>query len=220
MRNLSRRGLAFESPRNPNFSFILVAGIIDREPKGYCASRRSRALRSIRRRFVLDQLASSRANRARFAAVVTVLLAASFLIGASFFSVSKDASAGMIKVVRGHIYDGIGNPLGGANVTIKVIRGINQVDIDWYDSSEADGLYTVTFGDMDNLLQNDTIEVTAIYSGNQSTNSAIADGLNIQFIDVIISEVTIPEFGSLSVVVVCGAFVAIFILVGRRRVSL
>jgi hypothetical protein len=217
MRNLSRRGLAFKSPRNTNFSFPHPGGIIDREPKGYCATRRSRALRSIRRMFILDPLASSRANRARFAAVVTVLLAASFLIGASFLSVSRDASAGMIKVVRGHIYDEIGNPLGGANVTIKVIRGINQVDIDWYDSSESDGLYTVTFGDMDNLLQNDTIEVTASYSGRQSTNSAIADGLNIQYIDVTIIGVTIPEFGSISVVVVCGAFVAIFVLVGRRR---
>lgn len=168
----------------------------------------------------MDPLASSRASRARFAAVVTVLLAAAFLIGAPFLSVSDDASAGMIKIVRGHIYDDVGNPIGGANVTVKAIRGGITRDTLWYDSSEADGLYSVTFGDMDDLLQNDTIEVTASYSGNQSTNSALADGIALQFIDVYILEVHIPEFGSLSIVVVCGAFVAVFILVGRRRSGL
>jgi hypothetical protein len=151
---------------------------------------------------------------------VTLLLAASFLIGASSFSVSKDASAGMIKVVRGHIYDEIGNPLGGANVTIKVIRGgITQQTL-WYDSTEADGLYTVTFGFTDSLQENDTLEVTASYSGYQSTNSALADGLNMQYIDVSISGVEIPEFGALSIAMMCGVFVAVFILVGRRRTGL
>ena len=165
-------------------------------------------------------MAGSRASRVRFAAVATVLLAVSLLVGASFLPVSKDASAGMIKIVRGHIYDEIGNPLGGANVTIKAIRGGITMDTLWYDSSESDGLYSVTFGDMDNLLQGDTIEVTASYSGHESTNTAIANGDALQFIDVFIIGVTIPEFGSLSVVLVCGAFVAVVILIRRRRTGL
>jgi hypothetical protein len=197
-----------------------IGGIIDREPKGYCASRRSRASRLIRRMLVLVPTAGSRASRVRFAAVVTVLLTASFLVGASFLPVSKDASAGILKIVRGHIYDEFGNPIGGANVTIEAIRGgITQQTL-WYDSSETDGLYTVTFGDMDNLLLGDTIEVTASYSGHESTNSAIADGTPLQTIDVYIIGVFIPEFGSLSVVVVCGAFVAVVILIRRRRTGL
>lgn len=168
----------------------------------------------------MDPLTSSRANRARFAAVVTVLLAASFLIGASFLSVSRDASAGIVKNVRGQIYDQLGTPLSGANVTVKAIRGGVTQQTLWYDSSETDGFYTVTFGGMDNLQIGDTIEVTASYSGRSSTNSAIADSGPFQTIDVTISGVVIPEFGALSVAAVCGAFVAVFILVGRRRTGL
>lgn len=168
----------------------------------------------------MGPLASYRANKARLAAVVTVLLAASFLIGAFFLPVSKEASAGIVKIVRGHIYDELGNPLGGANVTVKAIRGGVTQQTLWYDSSETDGFYTVTFGGMDNLQINDTIEVTASYSGYQSANSAIADDFGLLFIDVSISGVVIPEFGALSVAAVCGAFVAVFILVGRRRTGL
>ncbi len=168
----------------------------------------------------MDPLASYRASRTRFAAAVTVLLAASFLIGASFLSVSKDASAGVTTNVRGHIYDQFWNPLGGANVTVKAIRGGFTMDTLWYDSSEADGLYTVTFGFTDDLQSGDTIEVTASYSGFQSTNSTTADGSPQQIIDVSIFGVIIPEFGALSVALVCGAFVAVFILVGRRRTGL
>lgn len=166
----------------------------------------------------MGPLASSGAGRARIAAVVTVLLAVSILIGVSFLSVSKNASAGIVKNVRGHIYDQIGSPIGGANVTIKAIRGgITQQTL-WYDPlSEADGFYTVTFGGMDNLQAGDTIEVTASYSGYSSTNSAIADSGPLQTIDVTIVGVVIPEFGALSVALVCGAFVAVFILIGRRR---
>ena len=164
--------------------------------------------------------AGSRASRVRLAAVVTILLAVSLLVGASFLPVSKDASAGIIKIVRGHIYDEFGSPLGGANVTIKAIRGGFTMDTLWYDSSEADGLYSVTFGDMDDLQVGDTIEVTASYSGHQSTNNAIATGDALQFIDVYIIGVFIPEFGSVSVVLVCGAFVAVVILIRRRRTGL
>lgn len=172
----------------------------------------------MRRMFVLDPLASSRAGRARFAAVVIVLLAVSILIGASLLSVSRDASASIVKNVRGHILDQFANPIGGANVTVKVIRGgITQQTL-WYDPlSEADGLYTVTFGFTDSLEIGDTIEVTASYSGHSSTSSATADVSPQQIIDVTISGVTVPEFGALSVAVVCGAFVAVFILIGRRR---
>lgn len=195
-----------------------MGGVIDREPKGYCASGRSRALTLMRRMFVLDPLASSRARRARFAAVVIVLLAVSILIGASVLSVSKDATAGILKEVRGRIYDQIGNPISGANVTVEAVRGVTTMDTLWYDSSEADGLYTVFFGFTDDLQAGDTIKVTAVYSGHSSTSSAVADGVTPQqIIDVTITGVVIPEFGSLSVVVVCGAFVAVFILVGRRR---
>jgi hypothetical protein len=197
-----------------------MGGIIDREPKGYCASRRSRSSNLIWMVLMLGPLASYRANKARLAAVVTVLLAASFLIGAFFLPVSKEASAGIVKIVRGHIYDELGNPLGGANVTVKAIRGGVTQQTLWYDSSETDGFYTVTFGGMDNLQINDTIEVTASYSGYQSANSAIADDFGLLFIDVSISGVVIPEFGALSVAAVCGAFVAVFILVGRRRTGL
>ncbi len=165
----------------------------------------------------MDPLASIRASKARSAAVVTVLLAVSILVCVSFLSVSRDASAGITKNVRGYVLDQFANPIGGANVTVNVIRASVTVDTLWYDFSEADGLYTVTFGFTDNLLEGDTIEVTASYSGHQGTNSVVADGTPQQIIDVTISGVSVPEFGPLSVAMVCGAFVAVFILIGRRR---
>jgi hypothetical protein len=171
----------------------------------------------MRRMFVLDPLASSRAGRARFAAVAVVLLVVSILIGVSFLSVSKNVSAGIVKNVRGHIYDQFSNPIGGANVTVKAIHGGITMDTLWYDLSEADGFYTVTFGFTNNLQAGDTIEVTASYSSYSSTSSATEDGNPWQIIDVTISGVTVPEFGALPVAAVCGAFVAVFILIGRRR---
>ena len=166
---------------------------------------------------MLDPMASIRAGRARFAVVVILLLAIAILIGVSFLSVSENASAGIVKNVRGHILDQFANPISGANVTVKAIHGGITMDTLWYDSSEADGFYTVTFGMTNNLQAGDTIEVTASYSGHSSTSSAIEDSQPWQIIDVTISEVVVPEFGGLSVVVVCGAFVALFILIGRRR---
>jgi hypothetical protein len=166
---------------------------------------------------VFDPLASSRAGRARFAAVVIVLLAITVLIGVSFLSVSKNASAGIMKVVRGQIYDQFANPIGGANVTIEAVRGGTTMDTLWYDSSETDGIYTVTFSIMDDLQEGDTIKVTASFSSYSSTSSAIADSGPLQTIDVTISGVVIPEFGALSIAIVCGAFVAVFILIGRRK---
>jgi hypothetical protein len=151
---------------------------------------------------------------------VTVLLAISILIGMSFLSVSRDASAGIMKVVRGQIYDQSGNPIGGANVTIEAVRGGTTRDTQWYDSSEVDGFYTVTFSIMDDLQVGDTIKVTASYSGFQSSNSTTADSGPLLTIDVTIVGITVPEFGSLSVAAICGAFVAVFILIGRRRTGL
>ena len=197
-----------------------MGGVIDREPKGYCASRRSRALRSMRRMLMLDPMSSIRAGRARFAVVVIVLLAIAILIGVSFLSVSKNASAGIMKVVRGQIYDQIGSPIGGANVTVEAVRGGITMDTLWYDSSETDGIYTVTFSIMDDLQVGDTIKVTAVYSAHSSSSSAIADSGPLQTIDVTITGVVIPEFGALSVAMVCGAFMAVFILIGRRRTGL
>ena len=149
-----------------------------------------------------------------------MLLATLFIVGGSFLPVSDNASAGITKNVRGHIYDQLGNPIGGANVTVKAIRGGITMDTLWYDSSEIDGLYTVTFGFTDSLELGDTIEVTASYSGHQSINSTIADSSPQQVVDVSISGVFVPEFGGLPIFVVCGAFVAIFILARRRRSGL
>ncbi len=165
----------------------------------------------------MDPLASIRGSKARSAAVAVVLLVVSILVCSSFLSVSKGASAGIIKVVRGYVLDQFANPIGGANVTVKAIRLGVTVDTLWYDLSEADGFYTVTFGFTNNLQAGDTIEVTASYSGHQGTNSVVADGTPQQIIDVTISGVSVPEFGPLSVAMICGAFVAVFILIGRRR---
>jgi len=169
----------------------------------------------------LDPLASSRASRARFAAVVIVLATALVIVAASMLSASDDASAAGLKGARGYIYDEFGNPISGANVTVRMIHMGSTLATVWYDASEDDGIYTVWFDPFLGWTAGDTIEVTASYSGHQSTNSTLAiDGVPLQYVDVSITGVFVPEFGALSVAMVCGAFVAVFVLVGRRRTSL
>jgi hypothetical protein len=171
----------------------------------------------MRRMSVFDPLASSRAGRARIPAVVIMLATASAIVAASMFSAIHDASALGPKGVRGYIFDQLGSPISGANVTVKMIHGVSTIATEWYDASEIDGIYTVVFDPFLGWVVGDTIEVTASYLSHQSTSSVSADAEPVQYVNVTIAGIVVPEFGALSLAMVCGAFVAVFILIGRRR---
>ena len=172
----------------------------------------------MRRLIGLDSLRTFRASVARTVAVATVIVAIALLIALSLNPASDRSVAAGPKNVRGTVYDSIGNPVAGANVTVKIIRGGSTITTLWYDSTESNGFYTVTFGFGD-WYDLDTIEVTAKYDLDEATNSTVADSGPLQTVDVHIGSLIIPEFGGLlqAPVVVVSVSSTALILVLRRR---
>ena len=172
----------------------------------------------IRRLIGLDSLRTFRASVARTVAVATVIVAIALLIALSLNPASDRSVAAGPKNVRGTVYDSIGNPVAGANVTVKIIRGGSTITTLWYDSTESNGLYSVFFGPFD-YNTGDTIEVTAKYGGDQATNSTLADSGSLQTVDVHIGSLVIPEFGELlpsPLVVVSVGSIALMLVLRRR----
>ena len=173
----------------------------------------------MRRLIGLDSLRTFRASIARSAAVATAIAAVALLIALSLNPASdRSVASPGPKTVRGNVYDSIGNPVAGANVTVKIIHGGSTIATLWYDSTESNGWYSVFFGTND-WNEGDTIEVTAKYDLDQATNSAVADSGPLQTVDVHIGSLVVPEFGGLlqaPLVVVSVSSIAL-ILVLRRR---
>jgi len=173
----------------------------------------------MRRLIGLDPLRTSRGSIIRTAAVATAIVAAVLLIALSLNPAFDGSVAAQgPKNVRGTVFDSIGNPVAGANVTVKIIHGGSTIATLWYDSTESNGFYTVTFGFGD-WYDLDTIEVTAKYDLDEATNSTVADSGPLQTVDVHIGSLIIPEFGGLlqAPVVVVSVSSTALILVLRRR---
>lgn len=173
----------------------------------------------IRRLIPVDTLGAIRASVGRTAGVVTVVVAVALFLALSLFPASEKIFAGPgPKIVRGYVYDLVGNPVAGANVTV-VDR--NSSATQWYDASDADGFYTVTFGAFDWDLGH-IFDVTAKYLTDQATNSSGYAGPEpIEYVNVTIGSLTIPEFGALlgsPLAFVSLGMIALFIVI-RRRVS-
>lgn len=118
------------------------------------------------------------------------------------------------KPVRGNVTDMFGYPIEGANVTVVVKVGATVRATMWYDSTEPNGYYAVTFEGSQWDVGN-TIEVTARYGAEIAQNSTIADSSAVQNIDVRFS-FAIPEFGSMFPLTVIGC-VSVFVLLRWRR---
>lgn len=167
----------------------------------------------------MDPLRTSRASAARTAAVAAAIVAAALLIALSLNPASDGSVAGPGPLdVRGTVYDSLGSPVAGANVTVKIIHLSITIATLWYDSTESNGLYSVWFG-MSDWNVGDTIEVTAKYGLDQATNSTVANADPVQAVDVHIGSLVIPEFGGLLLSPLAFASVGsiALILVFRRR---
>ena len=180
----------------------------------------------MRRMFSLDSILGVPASRGRLAALATVVLVAMLIAAIGFNSASDSAIAAGPKIVRGYVYDAVWNPLADANVTLHVLVGSGPSirTTMWYDFTETDGFYTITVDNFSHFwVTGDTLEVTAKYGAYQATNSTIAtdDTQPVQYVNVTISDVTIPEFGGFvgSVAFVSIGLIAIVVVIRRRRPS-
>jgi hypothetical protein len=131
--------------------------------------------------------------------------------------VSESAAAGMMKIIQGQVYDSLGQPVVGANVTVTITYASGTRGTHW-NITGSSGYYTVTFPVEDNVAIGDTINVTASYESLQRTEMGTVDSpAPFQTIDVSFLE-AIPEFGGLTgiVVAVCASILAISRL-GRKK---
>jgi len=196
-----------------------VRGLIEREPL-----RMRKSYRGVRGYgwstgvWLAGMKVRTMAKDPRFAATVVTLVALSLMASVSVFGSDNSAAAPAgPKNVRGYVWDSSWNDIQGANVTVKMLNGVTLVKTLYYDATEPDGLYTVTFG----ISEWDigyTIEVTAKYNANEKTNSTAAVVGPLQYVNVTL-EFTIPEFGGgFGTVLTVASFMALaVVLVSRRR---
>ena len=77
--------------------------------------------------------------------------------------------------IDGYVLDRVGDPVVGANVTVKVYTGTTLKATRYYDSTEVDGFYAVTF-DGPQWDIGDLVEATATFGTHVATSSIPADG--------------------------------------------
>ncbi len=165
----------------------------------------------------LDALRMFQKRAARTTAVASVLLlvTALLVIMAIYPASDRSYAGGGPKNIRGYVYDSLGNPLAGAQVTVLDVTSTKSLS---YDPTEPDGFYTVTFAPSD-WNEGDTIQVTASFSGNPDVNTTTADDKALQFVNVTIYAVTIPEFDDFihsPITFVSIGMIALFVIVRRR----
>jgi len=148
--------------------------------------------------------------------VILILFSSVFLLGL----VSDSARAAELKTVDGHVADGGGTPLVGANVTVNMRKPMPDNSIRstmWYDATDSSGLYVVTFGGMGGAdwVAGDTIEI--IVTKGTSVTKTVTCTADDQTIDVLWPYV-IPEFGSATgLVVAAGAVCVLGLLLASRK---
>lgn len=147
-------------------------------------------------------------------ATAIIVLAAASLV--AFNSSSAYVAGTGPKIVRGYVWDSVGNPVEGANVTVDIMNG-PSVRSTLNDTSNATGLYSVTF-DPSDWYEDDGIEISAELGIYVGTNSTTANAAAAQWVNATMGFV-IPEFDSLFGVVLLtgGMFVAAATLARRSR---
>jgi len=100
------------------------------------------------------------------------------------------------KLVIGTVYDNLGDPLAGADITAVVINKTSLLIVATEtDVTGPEGAYSVTF-DPGVWQVDDTLRVTATYSSVQEPNQTTATIAPFQIVDVHYTT-AIPQFGSL-----------------------
>ena len=153
------------------------------------------------------------------AGIAMALLVSSFLsIGAR--AETTDAAI-TDKIVIGTVYDQVGQPISGAQVTVAIWGG-SWPSQDFFRTSESavtdsSGYYEVTINS-NYWDPHNTIKVKATYSSTQGTRDVEANGDTYQTVDVRINQ-SIPElndtFGLLAMM--AGCMVPIVVILTRRR---
>jgi hypothetical protein len=194
-----------------------VRGLIEREPVRVRKSYRGvRGYGWSTGAWLAGMKVRTMAKDPRFAVTMVTLVALLLLSSFAVFGSDSTTAATGPKNVRGYVWDSGGTDIPGANVTIRMLNGVTPVKVLYYDATEPDGLYTVTFGPSD-WNTGYTIEVTAVFDGITEINSTVASDSNIQFVNATL-EYTIPEFGGgLGTVFTVASFMAVVIVIASRR---
>jgi hypothetical protein len=145
-------------------------------------------------------------------AFAAALLAIALMVPAAVSIGSGPADAAVFpKIVEGYVLDPLGGPVEGANVTVRSYDNATLKGTLYYDSSESDGFYTVTF-EGSQWNPNYTLEVTAVLGADSAQNSTLADSTPLQSLNVTLPvpiEVVVdvvPGWSMFSVPVVNGGY--------------
>ncbi len=165
-----------------------------------------------------------RATRAardpRFVAVAVLMVVSALISGMNLGSDRTSATPIGPKEVRGYVWNQNWDPVANANVTVKSYNGAVLVKTMYYDATEPNGFYKVTFINSEWDIGY-TFEITARYLSYEGINATTAanEDWPYQWLNASIVDPEIPEFGygitaSLTVVVLVAA---IAVITSRRR---
>jgi hypothetical protein len=120
-------------------------------------------------------------------------------------------------IVEGHVYDSLGHPVGGADVSVTV-KHISGGSTTKYFTSTSEGYYGVTFT-KDEWNVNDLIDVVATYDAETASSlDNLAESSGYEMIDVYFS-VPIPEFSDIAeTTAMVGLCIVVAMVAIRRRV--
>lgn len=152
--------------------------------------------------------------------IISAIVIIFILVSASALMPAAQATNGP-KNVLGYVYDQNGDPIAGANVTVNMRKPDTTIRSTlWYDATDSDGYYSVTFGmGVAEWVEGDTIETIATFGMDSASNTTIATSYPIQYVNVTIA-IVIPEFGlfgSFSVLAMSMAMAAALLIARRRK---
>lgn len=219
MPNLFECGRGFDRPRKTHFSAYAVRGLIEREPV-----RMRKSYRGVRGYgwrtgvWLAGMKVRTMSRDPRFAATLITLVVLSLLTSVAVFGSDNTTAATGPKSIRGYVYDSVGTPVQDANITVRSFTSAHvMIKTLWYNFTETDGFYTVTFGNTE-WAEDGSFETTAVYDIYSNMNSAAATTAPFQNIDVTLG-FEIPEFGAgfAATLTVASLMALVVALVSRRR---
>jgi len=164
-----------------------------------------------------------RATRAardpRFVAAAVMMVACALISGMNLGSDSTSAAPIGPKEVRGYVWDENWYPVANANVTVKSYNGAVLVKTMYYDATESNGFYKVTFINSEWDIGY-TFEITARYSSHEGVNTTTAanEDWPYQWLNASIVDLYIPEFGDgITAGLTVASFAATMVVIMSRR---
>ena len=217
MPNLFESGRGFDRPRKTHFSAYAVRGLIEREP--LCVRKSYRGVRGYgwsTGAWMAGMKVRTMAKDPRVAAGIVVLAVVAMLSVVLLGSDNTIAATGP-KSIRGYVYDSVGTPVQDANITVRSYDSSHVlIKTLWYNFTESDGFYTVTFGNTE-WSETGSFETTAVYDIYSNMNSAAATTAPFQNIDVTLG-FEIPEFGAgFTATLTVASFLALVVVLVSRR---